>query len=228
MLRASGGATKRVNSANPVAPGARVEAVIDRAAAFYGAHGQPVRFRLSPLAHAGADMALAARGYERIDELLTMTAPLSVHPVDPAVRLASSADEPWNAGYATVSGWSREEDERHRSLLARATTIAAATLVEDGQALGFGIGSLAEGRLCLFDIATVAAARGRGVGRRLVGSLLGWGAAAGASKAVLQVLAANIAARRLYAALGFVAAYPYHYRVDSARSGEQGGDLGKG
>ena len=228
VLRASGGATKRVNSANPVAPGARVEAMIDRAEAFFRSRGQPVRFRLTPLAHAGVDAALAARGYERIEESLTMIAPLSGHPVDAAVRLAPGVDEAWCSGFAAVSGWSHGEDQSHRALLAQAKTIAAATLVEDGEVLGFGVGSIAHGRLCLFDIATVARARGRGVGRRLVSSLLGWGNSMGATEAVLQVFTTNLAARRLYGALGFTDAYPYHYRVSPADSGDQRGDLGEG
>lgn len=225
VLRASGGATKRVNSANPVAPGARVETMIDRAEGFYRAYGQPVRFRLSPLAEESVDAVLAARGYERIEESLTMIAPVGGHAIDPSVRLAPAVHDAWCAGFAAVSDWSRGENECHRALLVRANALAAATLVEDGQAIGFGIGSIAGDRLCLFDIATVAPARGRGVGRRLVASLLAWGAAADASEAVLQVLATNAAARRLYATLGFSDAYPYHYRI---RSGEQRGDLGEG
>ena len=223
LFRVSGGPTKRVNSATPIVPGARGEPVVAAAEATYRAHGQPTRFRLTPLADDGVDALLAARGYRRIDDSLTMTAPLAGHAIDPAVRLAPGADAAWCAGLAAVSGWSHEADRAHRALLARIGTAAVAAMVEDGRPVGHGIASLAHGRACLFDVAMAAPARGRGVARRLVATLLGWAAVQGAGEAVLQVLAANVAARRLYHSLGFTDAYPYHYRVEG--SGEQRGDL---
>ena len=64
----------------------------------------------------------------------------------------------------------------------------------------------------LFEIATAAAERGKGHGRRLVLSALKWARLRGARQAWLQVEADNLAARRLYGTLGFTEVYRYHYR----------------
>jgi N-acetylglutamate synthase len=45
---------------------------------------------------------------------------------------------------------------------------------------------------------------------------LGWGKSVGADQAYLQVRAENSVARELYASLGFVERYGYHYRVSPA------------
>ena len=90
-------------------------------------------------------------------------------------------------------------------------------MINDGDGpIAFGAAGLGESHVCLFDVVVVARARGRGVGRRLIESLLGWGHASGHRDALLQVLADNEPARRLYASLEFVDTYPYHYRVGTA------------
>ena len=78
--------------------------------------------------------------------------------------------------------------------------IAAGLAVSDGRWLG------------LFEINVAAAERRRGVGRRLSTTLLGWGAAAGAWRAYLQVVHDNHPAQALYRSLGFEPVYRYWYR----------------
>ena len=212
--RISGGTTKRVNSANPVEPGARIDAVLAIAEHAYTAEGLPVRFRLTPLAADDSDAVLADAGYARIDESLTMTAALRPRRVPPGLVLAPRADAAWCAGVATASGWSDEADRAHRLLLHRMPPgSVVATLYDEDDAIGFGAAGVAHGRACLFDVVVIASARGRGAGRRLVEGLLGWSEAQGHGEALLQVLADNAPARSLYASLGFVDAYPYHYRI---------------
>lgn len=79
--------------------------------------------------------------------------------------------------------------------------------------LGFGLAVTDRGMVGLFDIVVAPSERGRGHGRALTRSLLAWGRSAGAHTGYLQVREANDAARRLYAGLGFIEAYRYHYRV---------------
>lgn len=214
LCRISGGTTKRVNSANPIEPGARIEAVRAIAEDAYAASGLPVRFRLTPLAATECDPLLAAAGYARVDASLTMTATLSPRRGPPDLRLSLRADAAWCAGVTAASGWSGEADRAHRALLDRlpAGSIVA-TLYDGDEPIAFGAAALGHGRICLFDIVVAAAWRGRGIGRRLVEGLLGWAAAQGHGEALLQVLADNAPARALYASLGFVDAYPYHYRI---------------
>lgn len=214
VVRISGGATKRVNSANPVAPGARIADVRGAAEALYAAHGLPPRFRLTPLAEAAADAMLADAGYAAIDASFTMIAPAAASAGDPAIHFSAVSDPERLAGFARASGWTAAQQAVHAGLLTRLPPVRVfATLMEDGEAIGFGVASVAEGVAWLFDIAVVPVARGRGVGRRLVAALLDWAAAQGCARVGLQVLADNEPARRLYRSLGFRDAYPYHYRI---------------
>jgi ribosomal protein S18 acetylase RimI-like enzyme len=71
-----------------------------------------------------------------------------------------------------------------------------------------------EGRFVgLYDVHTAPEARGRGLARYLCERLLSTEASDQADIAYLQVGADNDAARRLYARLGFVEGYRYHYRA---------------
>ena len=66
----------------------------------------------------------------------------------------------------------------------------------------------------LYDIAS--AVRAQGHGERLCRALLALAHAQGARQAYLQVGSDNTVAQRLYARLGFVFAYRYHYRSPEA------------
>jgi GNAT superfamily N-acetyltransferase len=68
----------------------------------------------------------------------------------------------------------------------------------------------------LYDIFTAPAARGRGRARALCARLLALARDQGARTAYLQVDAANAPARTVYARLGFLDAYTYHYRSREA------------
>ena len=68
----------------------------------------------------------------------------------------------------------------------------------------------------LYDIFTLAEARGRGLAERLCRHLLGHARRLGADAGYLQVDAGNDGARRLYRRIGFRDAYPYHYRTPAA------------
>lgn len=217
LCRVSGGLTKRVNAAMPIAPAARLDQVHALASELYRAHAMPVRFRLSPLADAECDARLAEAGYDHAELSFTMVAPLRHRPIHPTVRIAGRADADWCGGMAAANGWTAADDHAHRPLLERMPAGSAVALVDLGDGpLAFGAAALGEGRACLFDIVVDPRARGLGLGRRLVEGLLGWAHAAGHREALLQVLADNHAARALYHSLGFFDAYPYHYRIAAA------------
>ena len=214
LLRVSGGETKRVNSANPLAASARLGPVVTAAEALYAHHGLPCRFRLTPLAHPDTDVLLHDAGYSVVDRSVTMTARLAARPDDPAVRLSLMADNATLAAIALLSDRAPSALAIHAQLVNGIPGAKAfAVIVEDGTPVAAGYASVGHGRAQLSDIVVAADARGRGLGRRLVARLLGWAQAQGCGEALLQVLESNVVARNLYGSLGFVDAYPYHYRV---------------
>lgn len=97
---------------------------------------------------------------------------------------ASAFDAPWSA--AEIA-----------KLLANPNAFALAD--ESGFVLAWSIADEAE----ILTVAVAPDARRRGLGRALVASAMGVAAARGASAMLLDVAADNVAARALYAALGF-------------------------
>src|SRR5436190_16573077 len=78
IQRFAGGYTKRANSINAIADGARFTAeVMAELERPYRERGHPPIWRLTPLAPAEVDVALAGRGYRRIDQSLVQRARLA-------------------------------------------------------------------------------------------------------------------------------------------------------
>ena len=78
--------------------------------------------------------------------------------------------------------------------------LATAICVHDGDLAG------------LFEIATDAAERGKGFGRRIVLSALKWARLRGARAGLAAGRGRQSVARRLYDSIGFTEVYRYHYR----------------
>jgi ribosomal protein S18 acetylase RimI-like enzyme len=89
----------------------------------------------------------------------------------------------------------------------------------DGEIAALGLAAVEEGVCFLGEIATAPARRRSGLARELVTALMAWARSAGATEALLQVVAENAPARSLYEALGFVDryAYWYHARPEAGR-----------
>ena len=217
LLRFADGYTKRANSVNALAPTVPVADILAVAAPLYARRGLPVIFRLSPLAGPEADPALAALGFETLDETLVMTAPLAADARDDAaVAIARHPEAAWAAGFAAANRVPPERQAIHDRMLAAIRPAAAfASLGVDGRSVAWGLAVAEHGKVGLFDIVTAPEARRQGAARRLVEGLLAWGRGQGAATAYLQVVATNAPAIALYRSLGFVEAYSYHYRVEN-------------
>lgn len=93
LCRLNDGFTKRANSVNAWCPGADFGEVRQAAEALYRRHGLPCVFRLSPLAPAGADAALAQAGYRLFDPSRVMLRALHPLEMPAAVSVETEPDE---------------------------------------------------------------------------------------------------------------------------------------
>ncbi len=119
----------------------------------------------------------------------------------PSVRVASLLDAPALARIARDAlpeGWS---EDALRETLARPAACALTTDPVVGFALGWQIADEAE----ILTLAVSEEFRGQGLGRALALELLARLRAAGARRVSLEVRSSNVAARALYASLGFAA-----------------------
>jgi ribosomal protein S18 acetylase RimI-like enzyme len=211
---------KRLNSVNPLDPGDvnNLDERIQRAAQRFNAFGRPLIFRLSPLSGEAISRRLDAEGWQTTGHSIVMRLALddnAVHgaldqiPMKDMARFiaasiaAQGADPALGPGLLEVIGAIQPEAGLF-VLEGDAEPLATAICVHDGDLAG------------LFEVATGAAERGKGFGRRIVLSALKWARLRGARTAWLQVEAVNEAALRLYASLGFTEAYRYHYRIPKA------------
>ena len=214
VLRLSDGHTKRANSANAVNPVGSFDEVREAAEALYARHNLPAIFRLSPLAAPEIDKSLDDAGYAVFDPSLVLSTVLADFCGNGDVRIEETLSTSWLEGFAAANGIGAAHRATHdRMVSSIALPTAFATLIEDGEAVGFGLAVYERQAIGLFDIVVAPAKRGRGNGRRLTNALLLWGRQVGAQNAYLQVRAQNEGARKLYASLGFQEAYRYHYRV---------------
>ncbi len=220
-LRCMRGVTNRANSVwlglgEP--PGGLSRAIAD-VESFYGARGLPTTFQITPLADSRLDALLAARGYERIDEV-------SVQVADAALVARSSAREGVSAacGPALTEEWFELSGRRgrfrsadvavYRALLERAAPRAGFASARCGVgAIGaVGLMILAPPFAGVFSMLTSPDQRRRGLAQAVLCEIARFAVASGASRLYLQVEVANAPARSLYERFGFTEAYRYCYR----------------
>ena len=163
----------------------------------------PPRFRLTPLSEPGLDQALETRGYAVDDPAVVMVAPVPEAPeADPAVppclgggrrmdrhllrhpprrrrptRRAGGHLFPAGSALCVRRSWATTAlSRKERSPLCRWRAVPPQDVAPDAVGLGVIDGDL----VCILDVATRQEMRGRGLARRLVGTLLALGPRAGA------------------------------------------------
>ena len=219
VLRLAEGYTKRANSVNALYPDtSESEAALIRrigwTEAMFARHRLATIFRLSPLADPRLDGLLAARGYQSADETVVMLASECRGEPDPRVEVRPGVAPDWVEAYAETAGIAAPQKATlHRMMGLIAPDHATARVTVDGRIVGFGLGVLDRGHLGAYEILAAPSARRQGLGRAIMTSLLAWGARNGATRAYLQVVAANAPAIALYRALGYRETYRYHYRI---------------
>ena len=221
LLRASGGFTRRGNSALPVgSPGRPLDEALAAVEDWYAGRGLDPRLQL-PLDADAADLveALTARGWRREIPVHVMTAELA--PVlrasaddDTAdVRIDDAPDDAWLAVYRSEAG--PLPDVGPRELLVNHPTVAFASVRDGRECLAIARATVDARWAGLFAVEVAPAHRRRGLGRRVSVAALRWATRAGARRAYLQVVPENVAAVTLYTGLGFDVHHDYaHYVHD--------------
>lgn len=216
VVRFANGYSGRANSASALVPGATVNLqFLTHIEALYRAEGLKPQFRISPLAGDGVEAFLLAQGYRVKDEAQSMTVTLTTtQERDARVHIASAPDDAWLNGISVRQEPSKRSPAHLLAIVSRVKLpYACATLRENGTDLGFAYSAIDRGFAEIGLVMVDEKARGNGLGRAIMTSLMQWAATQGATHAFLQVDANNTPALRLYESLGFRRAYRYRTLV---------------
>lgn len=215
LWRCTSGGSVRANTVATLAfSGADVEAAIDDVERLYRAAGAPPRFTISEVsAPSDLDPRLAARGYQRGDDHVTMAKSVSACAAPPdTVALGAEPTAEWMTVY--LSGLT--EDRRGvapRILAGLPPHRMYFACLRQGRLASTGL-SIADGQFASVQcMATVQEAQRQGGARAVLAAIEAWAAAQGCTMLYLQTGADNDGAQALYRACGFDLAGHYHTRV---------------
>lgn len=221
ILRFAEGYSKRANAATPLLAGAELDpGLIRHILGSFEERGVSPCFRLTGIESPNAERVLAEAGLVDFDSSLCMVAPLHGRTDrDDTVLIRAAAKPNWiGAAAAAYGGDKANADVLGRIVRSIRQPAAFATMVLDGEDAAWGLAVAERGYVGLYDIVVAPNLRGLGLGRRLVTSLMAWGAAQGAGRAYLQMRESNEVAGSLYRSLGFEVAYRYTHRVPGPAS----------
>ena len=221
LVRFSPGKAKRARCINAVAAGRTP--LTQRLAAcerLYAEAALPLIVRVTPFSEpAGLDERLNEYGLSRFDDTHVMVTTLSgettaTDELPPGVQISALALEPFARRVGELRGSPLAQRQAHAErLLSSPVPFFAFELSVAGETVACGQIALEDDLVGIYDVYTAPAARGRGYATLLCRHLLADARARGARHAYLQVDSDNPSARAVYARLGFVDAYTYHYRA---------------
>jgi ribosomal protein S18 acetylase RimI-like enzyme len=165
------------------------------------------------LISAEAASALHTMGYTGAHGVLVQVAELdgllNLAPPD-AATLSAAPGALWASVY-TADGFDPVDGAHRVQLLSRSRHVVYAHVIEGGQPLAAGTGSISHGWLSIHGMRTLPSAQGRGLASRILAGLAAHAAAQGAQRVFLQVEDDNTVAQWLYRKAGFATAWRYHY-----------------
>ena len=217
-LRAHGGITGRANSAMAVgSPGMPLPDAIDAVREWYVARDLPPLLQL-PLADP-VNAAMAEHGWERLHVTIVQVAPIA-----PLIAATAPRDDlqvvleavPSATWQSLMHDLDTDDTESHLEILTGPERVGFATLFKGDEPVGIGRVSVEGTWAGVTSVDVAPSARRQGIGSAVMRALLTWAQQQGATASYLQVRAANPAALRMYAALGYVTHHPYNYRAPSA------------
>jgi hypothetical protein len=216
VSRFSRGHTKRSNALTILDVEDRHDAErrLDAVAGEYRRRGLPATHRLTPLSPPAVRAALEARGAVLFEHTVTLGGTLpSWLPADPAIRVLRPTEPMWIDAQTRFHGFDQVIVATMTKMLTLISVPTAALLLEDenGAPLAAAMMLLSGGLAMLAKVVVAPTARGRGLGRRVVGAALGWAADQGAKEVFLHTLADNAPAIALYRSMGLIERYRYSH-----------------
>jgi len=219
LVRFSPGKAKRARCVNAVADGR--SSLAGRLAAceqIFADAQLPLIVRVTPFSQpSGLDSHLAEYGLRRFDDTRVMVAALAGEPalgLPAGMQVSALALEPFARRIGELRGSPLAQRQAHAErLLNSPVPFFAFELALDGETVACGQIALENDLVGIYDVFSAEASRGRGHATLLCRHLLAQARSRGARHAYLQVEADNLAARAVYARLGFADAYAYHYRT---------------
>jgi ribosomal protein S18 acetylase RimI-like enzyme len=221
LWRYSSGGSLRANSIAAFAfNGADVERAIGKAERRYHARGAPARFTVSDVSQpADLDARLAARGYAKGQQHVTMAKQVSATAVTPSdVTQSLDASPEWLTVYLGGLGPDRGP-VAPRILAALPSARAFFACKHDDRVVSSGLSVTCDGLASVQCMASVPAARRRGGASAILVAIEAWARARNCSHLYLQAEASNEPAIALYRRFGFAIAGRYHMRTKGCCSG---------
>lgn len=219
-LRAHGGITGRANSAMAVGdPGRPLPDSLRRVAAWYSERGLPPLLQL-PLADP-ANLVMEQEGWRRLHVTIVQVAPIDRVLAGVPARdelVADVTPEPSADWLSLMHDLDEGDPDAHVAILTGPARVGFTTLRRAGEPVGIGRVSVEGEWAGVTSVDVPPGARRQGIGSAVMGELLRWAQARGATSSYLQVRAANPDALRLYEALGYATHHPYCYRAPSPGS----------
>ncbi len=199
---------KRASSINPIyGSPLPLDDKIAHCEHVYEQHGLPPLFRISRFSQpASTDDALSARGYERFERSISMSVALDDLPFETRSDLHFELlpAERWLELVSEMRGLTQEKQRaEHKRLVSSSRPGFAVVAWGGNQAVGCGLIKIEDSDAGIFDVATAAAHRRRGIGRATCVHLMQLARQNGAERVWLSVVADNEPALQLYEKLGF-------------------------
>jgi len=221
IWRAARGYSKRANSIHCLDPsdGDDADARLARLAELYRFNELPPVFRVTPLTSPGAVAALDRAGWQSFEpsRVLAMGQP-EPREIAHRTRVLDPRDPDWFETQGRLSGYNAHTLSILSSILAAVACESAGLLAldDEGRPVAAALAAVSNGIGVYLNVIVDPAVRGQGFGRSVMLAALDWTRSAGARSSAIQVLGSNDVALGLYASLGFLPAYDYHYRKPQA------------